>query len=96
MSSMEHGRKMPHSPNHLGNVLQRGREMNCNVVLHHEGGSVPLQHMPTAHPSDLGKHITVIQGLAGAFVRLNSQWVIFSTLYYNHSLITALTKICYI
>lgn len=60
MPSMDQVRKQPQYPSvsnmpHCPQMLPRSREISLNVQVHHEGGSVPLQHLP-ARPSDMGKH----------------------------------------
>lgn len=68
--SMQHGRKISTSTNQCSPVLpQRGREFG--MALHHEGSSVPLQHMPNTHPSDFGNNTTT-KVFVGAFVKISS------------------------
>lgn len=71
MGAMGTARKIPRSPTQCGAVLQRS--MNCGVGLHHEG-SIPLQHMPTTHSTELGK-VTIPQGLSVYYVEFNSHRV---------------------
>jgi len=81
--NMDHNRKIQNNPSQCGPVLQqRGREYG--ISLHHEGASVPLQHMPSTHPSDFG-NITTTKVFVVAFVKINSHQELLCSSMLNNS-----------